>query len=174
MIVSLDINGFIPSTLDYVMRYETLVEGAACAVCSNYFEEWVAQFLCPILENDVKGEPQSIVVLDNASTHVNPCVGAMIRASGAEILHAAPHSLDINPIELGFNVCKSHLKIFEMSFRADWFGNHIKEINEITRNTCIKEFRRCGVSASDEASTSDETKQMSLLAISVCLISNSI
>ena len=172
MIAALDINGFVIPTIDCVMRDEISSEGAAGTVNACYFEDWVEHFLCPTLGNYANCEPKSIVVMDNASTHMDTRVAELIKATGAEIIYTAPYSPDLNPIELGFNIYKSNLKRFETTFRSDWFATHMKALNEITRDTCIKEFRRCGVPMSDEEFTSSEIMQLSLMAIGIQLINN--
>jgi len=174
MIACLDINGFIPNTIDCVLRDEISAEGAAGTVKAAHYEEWVEHFLCPVLGSYAKGEPRSIVVMDNASTHMHQRVAALIRATGAELIYTAPYSPDLNPIELGFNVYKSHLKRSETAFRTDWFGTHIHALNKVTRDTCIKEFRRCDVPMSNEVFTTDEIKELSLMAIGTRLVMNNI
>uniref|UniRef100_A0A7S3V5Z9 Tc1-like transposase DDE domain-containing protein n=1 Tax=Chaetoceros debilis TaxID=122233 RepID=A0A7S3V5Z9_9STRA len=170
MIASLDINGFVPSTIECVLRDEISAEGAAGTVNAGYFEIWVEHFLCPVLGNYANGEPRSIVVLDNASTHMHPRVSEMIRSTGAVIIYTAPYSPDLNPIELAFNIYKSHLKRLETAFRMDWFGTHINALNKITRDTCIKEYRRCGVPKGDEIFTMGELNELSILAIGASLV----
>ena len=170
MIASLDIDGFVPSTIECVQRDEISAEGAAGTVNAGYFETWVEHFLCPVLGNYANAEPRSIVVLDNASTHMHPRVSELIRATGAVIIYTAPYSPDLNPIELAFNIYKSHLKRLETAFRMDWFGTHMNALNKITRDTCIKEFRRCGVPKSDEIFTMDELQELSILAIGASLV----
>lgn len=86
------------------------------------------------------------------------------------IIYTAPYSPDLNPIELAFNIYKSHLKRLETAFRMDWFGTHMNALNKITRDTCIKEFRRCGVPKSGEIFTRDELEKLSILAIGASLV----
>jgi len=165
MIAALDINGFIPSTIDCVKRNEISSEGAAGTVDGSYFEEWVEYSLCPTLGDYAKGEARSIVVMDNASTHMDGRVAHLIRATGAYILYTAPYSPDLNPIELTFNIYKSQLKRHEREFRCDWYGTHLKALEHINRDMCIKEFRRCGVHASmDILTTHEYEKTVAVLA----------
>ena len=166
MIAALDINGFIPSTIDCVKRNEISSEGAAGTVDGSYFEDWVEYCLCPTLGNYAKGEPRSIVVMDNASTHMDGRVAHLIRDTGAYILYTAPYSPDLNPIELAFNIYKGQLKRHEREFRFDWYGTHLKALEHIDRDMCIKEFRRCGVRASRDSLTTDETEKIAALLTS--------
>ena len=99
MIAELDGYRFILSTIDCVQRNETSTEGATGTVYATCFEEWVEHCLCPTLGNHTKGEPRSIVFMDNTSTYMDGKVATLIRSKGAYLLHAAPCSSDLNPIE---------------------------------------------------------------------------
>ena len=70
MMGAADINGFIPAACHIVPREEISDEGAAGTVDSEYFLFWIQTYLCPMLGNYVRGEPCSVVFLDNASTHM--------------------------------------------------------------------------------------------------------
>ena len=168
MIAALDINGFIESSIDCVQRTEISSEGASGTVDASYFEGWVKNNLCPLLGDFSKGEPRSIVVMDNASTHMDGKVAQMIKDTGAYLLYTAPYSPDLNPIELGFNVYKSQLKRNETQFKFDWFGTHLVALEHVDRDICIKEFRRCGVPMSEKEYTSSEAN---IAAITLLFIS---
>lgn len=160
MIAALDINGFIAETIDCVIRDEISSEGAAGTVNADYFESWVENFLCPTLGNFLKAEPRSIVVMDNASTHMDSRVADMIRATGAYLLYTAPYSPDLNPIELAFNIYKNHLKRNEIAFEYDWYRTHMAAFQSINRDICIKEFRRCEVPLSNQILTTVEEEEL--------------
>ena len=169
MIAALDINGFIPSTIETVRRDEISSEGAAGTVDATHFEKWVEHYLCPTLGRYDRGEPRSIVVMDNASTHMDSKVSHMIRATGAYLLYTAPYSPDLNPIELAFNIYKAHLKRHNIGFEFDWYGTHLNALEGVDRDICIMEFRRCGVPMSHEVMTSAECEE-----IAIALIANEI
>ena len=101
--------------------------------------------------------------MDNASTHCNERILEMIRSKGTYILFTAPYSADLNPIELGFNVYKSSLKNNSDLFERDWYNAHLLAIDAVTTDTCIKEFRKCGVPKSFHILTSDEKKKILVL-----------
>lgn len=168
LIAAMDVQGFIPSTLDIVHRDEISDEGAAGTVDAAYFEEWVEKCLCPVLGRYDHGEPRSIVVMDNASTHMSQRVADMIRATGAYLLYTAPYSPDLNPIELAFNVYKASLKRNSDLFKVDWNSAHGIALDSVTRDICITEFRRCGVPGSYEIRTADEEEELAI-AISLAL-----
>ena len=165
MIAALDIDGFIDSSIDCVQRTEQSSEGASGTVDSEYFEEWVKNCLCPILGDYSKGEARSIVVMDNASTHMDSKVGELIRGTGAYLLYTAPYSPDLNPIELCFNIYKSYLKKHEQLFKYDWYGTHLIALEHINRDIVINEFRRCRVPNSHEVLTSSEMNKLAIAMI---------
>mmetsp|Transcript_25939 Transcript_25939/g.31981 ORF Transcript_25939/g.31981 Transcript_25939/m.31981 type:complete len:167 (+) Transcript_25939:335-835(+) len=163
MIAVLDIYGFISSTVDCVQRNEISTEGAAGTVDATYFEEWVAHYLCPTLGNYAIGEPRSIVVMDNASTHMDGRVATLIRSKGAYLLYTAPYSTDLNPIECAFNVYKTQLKRNERVFQFDWYRTHLEAMNNVDSDICIKEFRKCGVPLSNDILTTEENVRLSII-----------
>ena len=111
-----------------VRQNEISAEGAAGTVDSLHFEQWVEHYLCPILGRYDEGAPRSIVVMDNASTHMDSRVAQLIRGTGVYILHTAPYSPELNPIELGFNIYKAHLKRNNTAFEYDWYATHLKAL----------------------------------------------
>ena len=161
MIAAMDVNGFIDSSIDCVKRNDT--DDEPNTVDSQYFEYWVETFLCPVLGSYANGEPRSIVVMDNAATHMSEKVGQLIRSTGAYLLYTAPYSPDLNPIELCFNIYKNHLKLNNIQFDNDWYIAHLQAIDQIGHDISIKEFRKCGVSFSNEELTSDKEKQLAIV-----------
>ena len=63
-----------------------------------------------VLGDYAKGEPRSVVVLDNASVHHSEYVVHVITTAGAKVIYTAPYSPDLNPIELMFGQNKASLK----------------------------------------------------------------
>ena len=99
----MDLNGFIVAACEVVKRNETSNTGASGTVDREHFISYVKEYLAPTLGRFEFGEPRSIVVLDNATTHMCEEEEALIRATGAYLLYTAPFSPDLNPIELAFN-----------------------------------------------------------------------
>ena len=163
LIAGMNIDGFVQSTLHIYPRNVLSQEGAAGTVTAEDFEEWVVEYLLPVLGNYSRCEENSILVMDNASTHCNERILEMIRSKGTYILFTAPYSADLNPIELGFNVYKSSLKNNSDLFERDWYNAHLLAIDAVTTDTCIKEFRKCGVPKSFHILTSDEKKKILVL-----------
>ena len=107
--------------------------------------------------------------MDNASTHMNSKVATLIlRATGAYLVYTAPYSPDLNPIELAFSIYKSYLKQNFSAFEIDWYSTHLDALDQISSDTCIAEFRRCGVPMSYEVLTTNELEEV----VAVALISN--
>ena len=107
-----------------VHRDEVSDEGPAGTVDRDAFKDWVRHFLVQNLGNFTRGERRSIVVMDNASTHMDEEVDRMICDAGALLLYTAPYSPDLNPIEKMFNVYKMHLKRNELDFVNNPIGTH--------------------------------------------------
>ena len=107
LIAAADINGFIPAACETVIRDEISDEGAAGTVDSDYFVYWVEHFLCPVLGNYQMGEPRSVVMMDNASTHYSDRVEELIQDAGAALIYGPPFLPHINPIELYFGKYKA-------------------------------------------------------------------
>ena len=145
MIGAIDINGFIPLACEIIFKDEISEEGAAGTVNQAKFLEYVKNRIVPILGNFMRSEPCSIVVIDNASTHITEEVKDLIHGAGAYLLYTAPYSPDINPIEHAFNVYKSTLKRLHNHPGLDWYHIHLKGLQSVTRDFCINEYRRCGM-----------------------------
>ena len=62
--------GFIPCACHTVTRDEISDEGTAETVHGEYFLHWVKEYLCPVRVSYELGKPRSVVLMDNASTHM--------------------------------------------------------------------------------------------------------
>ena len=165
MIIACNINGFMTKTCQLVERDEISDEGAAGTVDGEAFKQWVENFLVPSLGDFSKGEKNSIVVMDNASTHMCYKVKDMINAKGAVLLYTAPYSPDLNPIEMMFNIYKSYLKRHEYEFAFDPIGTHWKAVHAVSGDDAIMEFRKCEVPFSEDVLTSDEMAEELFIAM---------
>ena len=94
-----DIDGFIPHVAETFAAAGS--RGATVHECGTVdalvFEAWVECNLCPTLGSFERGEPRSVVVMDNASIHGGSRVRELIEATGAVLVMAAPYSPDLNP-----------------------------------------------------------------------------
>ena len=89
-----------------VQRDEPLDEGAAGTVDGDYFLYWVKEYLVSMLGNYQRGEPRSVVMMDNASAHMSYETHAVIEDVGAVLMYGAPFSPHLNPIENYFSIYK--------------------------------------------------------------------
>ena len=144
MIGVVDVNGFIDAACATNLREDLSDEGAAGTVTREKFEEWVEESLCPILGDYSKGEARSVVMLDNASTHMSQKVVDLIEGKGAVILYTAPFLPDLNPIENFFSVYKRYLKKYNDDMIRDWERVHLEALGSVNRDMGIRYFRRCG------------------------------
>ena len=156
LIAPADINGFIPCACHTVLRDEVSDEGAAGTVDGEYFLHWVKNYLCPVLGSYELGENRSVVLMDNASTHMSDEVEYAIAATGAILVYGAPYSPHLNPIELYFAQYKSYLKRNDRRMLYDWYSVHTDALNVVDRDMGIKFFRKSKVPGSYLVSTSDE------------------
>ena len=159
MMAAADINGFIPFCCHLVDRNEISQEGAAGTVDGQYFLWWVKNFLCPMLGNYAKGEPRSVVFMDNASTHMTAEVEMAIANAGAVWIYGAPYSPHLNPIENYFSIYKAYLKRNTFRMHDDWRNVHMEALQTVNRDNGIKYFRRCGIPGARSMFTEDEYKQ---------------
>ena len=131
-------------------------EGAAGTVNRDIFEWWVENKLCPVLGEYTKGESRSVVILDNASTHMSQKVIELISTINARVVFTAPFSPDLNPIENYFSVYKKYLKRNNIAMTANWKKVHWEALATVDRNMGIRYFRRCGISGSNQLKTMEE------------------
>ena len=122
------------------------------------FLYWVKEYLCPVLGSYERGEPRSVVMMDNASTHMGDEIEAAITAAGAILIYGAPFSPHLNPIELYFSQYKAYLKRNDKRMIKDWYPVHTEALNVIDRNMGINFFRKSKVPGSYFIRTSDEVK----------------
>ena len=84
------------------------------SVSGEVFSQFIELNLLPHLLPFNGSNPNSIVVLDNASVHYHKRVRGLINSVGALLLFLLPYSPDLNPIEETFSAAKSFLKANEV------------------------------------------------------------
>jgi transposase len=72
------------------------------------FHTWLVEELLPLC-NPFPG-PNSVIILDNASSHCNPIIAEAIHARGCLVRYLPPYSPDYSPIELSFSVLKAWVR----------------------------------------------------------------
>ena len=156
LIAAADINGFIPSACHTVLRDELSDEGAAGTVDGDYFLKWVKEYLCPVLGSYALGEPRSVVMMDNASTHMNDEIERAITSTGAVLIYGAPFSPHLNPIEYYFSQYKAYLKRNDRRMLVDWYTVHREALSVVDRDMGIQYFRKSKVPGSHMIRTTNE------------------
>ena len=124
------------------MRDEISEEGAAGTVDGDYFLYWVKEYLIPTLGNYQRGEPRSVVMMDNASTHMSDEIQTVIEDAGAVLIYGAPFSPHLNPIELYFSVYKKYIKRNGERMKDNWRAVHLEALNEVDGDTAANFFRK--------------------------------
>jgi transposase len=111
-IAAMDMFGFVFEASSCVYRKTGADDenNAAGTIDQERFEEYVKSVLVPTLGRYALGEPRSIVVMDNAPTHVGARTRQLIEGAGAKLVYLPPNSPDMNPIEECFHVYKANLK----------------------------------------------------------------
>ena len=157
LIAAADINGFIPAACHTVLRDEISDEGAAGTVDGEYFLHWVEEYLSPVLRSYELGEARSVVLMDNASTHMCDEIEDAIAKTGAILIYGAPYSPHLNPIEYYFSQYKAYLKRNDKQMLVNWFSVHTDALNIVDRDMGIKYFRKSKVPGAHLVKTSIET-----------------
>ena len=107
MLAAADIDGFVLGACDVVEREhgDADTNEFRGTVDTERFLMWVRESLVPLLGRVSALEPRSVVLADNAPTHIDPRFEEMVRGAGALLLFLPPYSPDYNPIELAFHQC---------------------------------------------------------------------
>ena len=137
-----DIYGFIPEACELVFRGDNKINSALGTVDGDRFLEYLEYYLCPTLGNYARGEPRSLVIIDNVRFHQKLEVKRLINATGAELLFTARYSPDKNPIEYYFSVYKQSLKRYLGSISA--LKRHQACITCVSEETARNTFAHCG------------------------------
>jgi len=121
---------------------------AAGTIDGIRFEYYVEHKLVPLLGNFALKQPRSIVMMDNAPTHIMAPsrVRNLIESTGALLIFLPRNSPDLNPIEYCFHIYKAALK--RSALKADitsvemaHYYSMLAVIPEKVRN----EYRHLGV-----------------------------
>ena len=117
-------------------------------VDGDTFYDFVQSNLLPHLMPFNGSNPQSVVVLDNASIHHVDGIISMIQEVGALVLFLPPYSPDYNPIEEAFGKVKVILKSYEMEMEfeeLDIVDLVYAAISHITPEDCIGWISDAGI-----------------------------
>ncbi len=114
------------------------------------FEQYIEEYLVPVLGNSANAEPNSIVVMDNASIHNSDKVRKLIEDAGAMLVYTAPYSPEYNPIEYMFGEYKKSLKRHSHQEGYDWIAVHQKGLWSVTPAMAKQFFKHCEVPMIEE------------------------
>lgn len=117
-------------------------------VDADKFCEYVERCLLPYLLPFNGVNPNSVVVLDNASIHHVERVVNLIEETGAMVLFLPPHSPDIMPIEECFSKVKSYIRandpLIQILNECEIKDMIISAFATITPNDCYNWIEHCG------------------------------
>jgi hypothetical protein len=87
-------------------------------------------------------KPRSIIVMDNASSHISEHVKQLIEDAGDILLYTALYSPDLNPIEFMFSIYKEGLKR-DTHTGDSWFDAHYLALQDVTPAKARALYRNC-------------------------------
>jgi transposase len=120
--------------------------GTSGTVNKQVFIDWLTLNILIILGNFEKGEPRSIVILDNASIHMAEEIVSLTQSKGACILYAAAFIPDINPIEKMFVIYKACVKRNQalMAWNS-CYDLHLFALGTATPDIALSEFKNMDI-----------------------------
>ena len=119
-------------------------------VDAERFEQYLQQHVAPILGNAALREPNSIVIMDNASIHDSTRVREIIEGAGALLVYTAPYSPELNPIEYMFGEYKKALRRNSHDGTKDWFHVHWLGLDSVSPSMAKQFFSHCKVPKMDQ------------------------
>ena len=119
-------------------------------VDTERFEQYVEQHLVPVLGKSRDGDPNSIVVMDNASIHASDRIRDLIEDAGAKLVYTAPYSPELNPIEYMFGEYKKSLKRLSNQPGYDWMAVHQQSLWTVNPSMAKAFYRHCKVPMMEE------------------------
>jgi hypothetical protein len=139
LIAAADINGFVEAACQVVWRKgSSSTNPARGTVDAAFFTEWCRVMLVPTLGNFARGEPRSVVVLDNASVHNPEAIEALITDAGAKVIWTAAYSPELNPIERCFALYKAWIRRHRQMYGADVVQRHLAALYEsVSRESMV-------------------------------------
>ena len=147
LIAACNWNGFVRGACQVVEREKGKedMNPERGTVDTERFERYVEHHLVPVLGNSARAEPNSIVVMDNASIHNSGKIRRMIEGAGALLVYTAPYSPEYNPIEYYFGEYKKSLKRNSYRMGYEWFKVHQEALQAVTPDMAKQFYRHCEV-----------------------------
>jgi hypothetical protein len=166
-----DVNGFVQSACVCFRRDDLFDDpqgGASRTVNKQVFIDWLTLKILPLLGNFDKGEPRSIVILDNASIRMAEEIVSLIQSKGACLLYTAAFSPDINPIEKIFVIYKACVKRNRALMTSNsCYDLHVFALGTVTPDIALSEFKKCGFPIKDVNTVKE--KQEIIVAVATIL-----
>lgn len=116
------------------------------SVNGERFEDFIARCLLPIVMPFNGINPNSIVVMDNASIHHIDRVQDIITGIGARLLYLPPYSPDLNPIEEVFAKVKACIKEHATAFQCTSNPHQLLKaaFSTVTPSDCYNYVKHAG------------------------------
>lgn len=156
-IAAADINGYVSHACQLYWRPRPKGEQRPgehvtfTNVTAAVFEFHMKYLVAPYLGNAKRGEPRSVLVLDNASWHNKAMIEEIVAERGARVIFTPVCSPWLNPIEFSFSVYAQHLKRFPVEtegfpddVRARVHERHVSAMQDVTRSTMIGIYKSVG------------------------------
>jgi hypothetical protein len=133
--------------------------------------DYVHYVQVPILGSFTDREPNSVVVMDNASIHHDPRITDLIQNAGAVCIYLPPYSPDFNPIELVFGWVKLHMKrhFHNCPIGIHHIGALMGAFSTIGEQNMRAYFQHCGL---NEGGSGDEEEEEVAAALLIALLAS--
>jgi transposase len=147
LIAACNWDGFIIPACNIVEREQGKTDNnpERGTVDADRFEEYLREFIVPVLGKAVNEEANSIVVMDNASIHNSEKVRDIIEETGAFLIYTAPYSPEYNPIEYMFGEYKKALKRLSHDGSRNWLDVHHEALHSVTPSMAKEFYKHCEV-----------------------------
>ena len=108
------------------------------AVNGEIFENYVAQFLAPELQQN------DLVIMDNLSAHKRPVVRELVEQAGGWVMYLPPYSPHLSPIELAWSKVKALLRSAAARTYESLITSLAQALRALTGSDVLGWFRHCG------------------------------
>lgn len=142
LIAAANINGFVPAACRMVQRSkdsDDLDPTHGTVDADAFFND-----LLPVLGNYENCEPNSVVLMDNAPTHLDPEVRIVIEAAGAKLIYTPACSPDLIFIEYDFRMYKSYLRRHFREARENPMQVHLDALGYVAFEDQCRIFNHIG------------------------------
>ena len=114
------------------------------SVNEEVFCDFLERCVVPLLLPFNGTNPNSVLLMDNASIHHTESVASLVRGVGAMLHFIPPYSPDLNPIEECFSKVKAYLKEHENEVHGNVEDAVLQAFCTVTANDCEGWYRHAG------------------------------